>query len=139
MNTSPNFIAGGAIAPCRFVSMTATGATPADRTVFQATAGAGTEGDGVDGISQEGTRRFDDATNAAIAADPICVHGPGDQCLLELGSGGCTAGALLKSDANGKGIAVTADQDRVGARALEAGAANTKVLVQVIPFHNSTI
>ncbi len=139
MNTSPNFVAGGAIAPCRFVSMTATGATPADRTVFQATAGAGTEGDGITGISQEGTRRFDDATNAAIAGDPITVYGPGDYCLLELGSGGATAGQYLKSDASGKGIAVTTDQDRAGALALEAGAANTKVLVQVIPFHHMTI
>ncbi len=139
MNTSPNYVAGGAIAPCRFVSMTATGAIPADRTVFQSTAGAGTEGDSVSGVSQEGTRRFDDATNAAIAGDQLCVHGLGDQCLLELGSGGATAGVLLKSDASGKGIAVTTDQDRVGAVALEAGAANTKILVQVVRFHNQTI
>ena len=138
-NNSPNFVAGGTIAPCRFVSMTANGATPADRTVFQATAGASTEGDHVTGVSQEGTRRFDDAANAALAGDPIRVHGPGDAALLELGSGGATAGVLLKSDANGKGIAVTTDEDRVGAQALEGGAANTKVLVKVLPFHGSVI
>jgi hypothetical protein len=131
-NDAPNFVAGGTIAPCRFVSMSATGATPADHTVFQATAGAGTEGDLVDGISQEGTRRFDSA-DAAIAGDQLKVYGPGDVCLLELGSGGCTAGQLLKPDANGKGIAATTDQDRVGARALQSGAAGTKVRVQVQP------
>jgi hypothetical protein len=139
MNSSPNFVAGGTIAPCRFVSMTATGATPADHTVFQATAGAGTEGDQVDGISQEGTRAFDNSTQAATATDHLKVYGPGDVCLLELGSGGCNAGALLKSDASGKGIAITTDQDRVGARALQAGAAGTKVRVQVLPFHGSII
>jgi hypothetical protein len=133
MNSSPNFVAGGTIAPCRFVSMSATGQTPADHTVFQATAGAGTEGDLVDGISQEGTRAFDNSTQAATVGDHLRVHGPGDVCLLELGSGGCTAGQLLKADANGKGIACTTDQDRVGARALQSGAAGTKVRVQVQP------
>lgn len=136
--TAPNFIAGGNIYPCRFVSMTATGATPADRTVFQATAGAGTEGDSISGVSHEGTRRFD-SDYAGIAGDHLRVHGLGDQALLELGSGGATAGVLLKSDANGKGIAVTTDQDRVGAVALQAGAAGAKILVQIVRFHNQTI
>lgn len=136
----PNLVAGGDINPCRFVSLVADGSTPANRTVWQSTNGvaSGTEGDHVFGISGEGTRRFD-ATLHAVAGEHVEVGGPGTYMLLELGTGGCTAGAMLKSNADGKGIAISADDDRVGGMALEAGAEGAKVMVFVHPFTNSNI
>lgn len=132
---TPNFVAGGTIAPCRFVSMTATGATAADFTVFQSTAGAVAEGDVVIGVSQEGTDSFSSA-NAAVAGEQLQIHGPGEIALVECG-GNVTAGAALKSDANGKAVATTTDKDRRAGIALQAGASGTKIQVLVIPGYLS--
>jgi hypothetical protein len=55
---------------------------------------------------------------------------------LTLGSGGATAGAYLKSDSAGAGVATTTNADIVGAIALEAGSQNEviSVLVQIMPL-----
>lgn len=135
--SSVNFVAGGTINPCRFVSMIATGATPADFTVFQATAGAGTEGDVVHGVSQEGTSDWQ-STDAAAAGEQLRVHGAGEIALVECGNT-VTAGVYVKSDANGKAIPVATDQDRVGGLALQAGALNTKIQVQIWPHSHMVI
>jgi hypothetical protein len=129
---TPNFIAGGTIAPARFVTMNPINATGTAYTVAQATAGTGTEGDIVFGISQEGSLAFN-STNAATVGLELEVHGPGMVAMLELGSGGATAGQLLKSDASGKGINAATNKDRVGAYALEAGSSGDKIRVFVHP------
>lgn len=96
---APNFVANGNITMCRFVKVDTSG----NQKVLQA-------GSNVDvvGIAQN----FSDyapipsvATQyAAVAGEVIKVAGDGEQALLEIGSGGCTAGDYLVSDTNGKGV-----------------------------------
>jgi hypothetical protein len=110
--------AGGNIAPRRFVKQS----TTAPNTVLQAGAG-----DKVFGISQTSSRNapyltLDDGFTA-IAGEPVRVFGPGEIAPLQYG-GTVTAGQRLKSDANGKGIATTADGDEYGAVALQSGIAD---------------
>lgn len=109
------YVAGGNIFPCRFVKQE----TTAPFTVVQADAGAA-----VVGVSQEGVTvvPIDGFTNAAsvyagTAGLPVKVFGEHSECLLEVGET-VDAGALLKSDADGKGVKASAG-DSVGARALE--------------------
>lgn len=52
--------------------------------------------------------------------------------LLILGSGGCMAGQLLKSDTNGAGVAVASNNDIYGAQALEAGSSGETVRVRIV-------
>ncbi|MBQ9875373.1 MAG: hypothetical protein IJM30_13040 [Thermoguttaceae bacterium] len=122
------YVAGGNIYPSRFVKQ----ATTAPFTVVQATAGAA-----VVGISQEGTTvvPIDGFTNASSGFAgteglPIKVFGEHSECLLEVAAA-VAAGTLLKSDADGKGVAASTG-DLVGARALEAStAAGQKIRVAV--------
>lgn len=127
---SPSFIANGTILPSRFVRLDSV--APKDHAVIQSVAGSLSIG-----VSQEGTRDAGGVagagTDAASANETIHVYGPGDVCLLEVGAA-VAVGARLKSDANGKGIAVAAAGDHYGAIALEAGAADgvkIRVLVQI--------
>lgn len=115
--------AGGNISPSRFVKITATG------TVSQT-------GDAeiCDGISQAGTRRvaldgLDDGY-AAIAGYDIEYFGDNAECLLELG-GTVTIGQRIESDADGKGVASTADGAEYGATCLKAGISGDLVPVRV--------
>lgn len=85
------------------------------------------------GISHEGARVAPipevttDPGEAAQAGESCRVYYPGDgvdgrTCLLLIGSGGCTAGDYLKSDADGKGVALAetaGSKEEVGAIALE--------------------
>jgi hypothetical protein len=123
---TPNWVAGGDIRPSRFVKQS----TAADHTVLEADAG-----ERVCGISQEGGREPPlpsvSTVYAGQAGDHMAVYGDGDQCLLELGSGGCTRGDRLKADADGKGVTAATAGNHVGAIALMSGAENEKIRVQV--------
>lgn len=123
MNGSFSKVAGGNIAPSRFVVLGSAG------TVTQA--GAGTN---VWGIAQPSTRNISlaglDDGYAAVSGDVVNVYGPGDdECLLEV-AGTVTAGQYLKSDADGKGVAATSDKDKVGAVALEGGTSGKLIRVK---------
>lgn len=119
-------IAGGDILPHRFVKPS----TAADNTCLQAGAG-----ELPIGISQRGTRNtpfgsLDDG-KAAVAGESLRLYGPNETCMLELG-GTVTAGAVLKADADGKGVAAGAG-DKYGAIAGQAGTSGKliEVLVQI--------
>jgi hypothetical protein len=118
-------IAGGDIRPCRFVKVS----TAANHTLLEADAGElpiGIAGQAAKEAPQDGSD-----TKAAEANDHVEWFGIGEVALLELGSGGCTAGAVLKSDADGKGVAASAG-DKFGAISAEAGSAGELVEVQII-------
>lgn len=118
---------GGNIAPSRFVKQS----TSADNTVTQAGAG-----ETVYGVSPRYTRRtpyssLDDGY-CAISGEDVEVYGVGEECWLELGAT-ATAGQRLKSDADGKGTPVTANNDEVGAVAIQSGTSGQLIRVQVTP------
>jgi len=56
---------------------------------------------------------------------------------LTIGSGGCTAGMLLKSDADGKGVEADTDKDIVGAIAMESASENEVASVLKVFFKAS--
>lgn len=123
------YVAGGNIYPCRFISQSAS----APFTAIQAAAG-----DATFGISMEGTTvvpidGYTDASSvyAATLGLPVPYWGEHDDCLLEI-AGTVTAGDLLKSDANGKGVTGTPGTDKCGARALQSGVAGEKIRVVVL-------
>ena len=100
MPTGSHFVAGGAIYPSRFVKID----TSADQTVLQC--GANEMGFG---ISQTGTHDAPGLNGSTAYAanaelDPIKVFLLGERAPLQAGSGGFTAGSLLSSDADGKGV-----------------------------------
>lgn len=125
---SAQLVAGGDINPSRFVRIS----TAANKTVLEADAGSRTYG-----ISQEGTQDTplpNASTLAAAAGDQLRLYKRGEIALLEIGSGGCTAGDALKSDGDGKGVTTTTNNDWVGAEALETAAAGEKALVEVVGY-----
>lgn len=126
--------AGGTIRRSRFVKQS----TTENNTCLEADANEQTIG-----ISQIGGR---EAPIPSVTADPPeaaqdgdlvnihCNEGLRDDVVLEIGSGGITAGAQIKSDADGKGVAAATTGTTVqwvGAIALEAASAGElcKVLV----------
>lgn len=124
----PSFQANGNIGPNLFVKLD----TSAAGKVLQATAN-----DPIVGISQPGTRRapldgWDDGY-AAIAGETLHVWGEydNDYCWLVIGTGGCTIGDQLKSDANGAGVTTTTETDNAGAFALETTLAGSLCKVRV--------
>lgn len=129
--TGAKFVAGGAIAPSRFVQHSST-----DNTVTQPS----TANVRCFGISQPGTHDAPGITgasaNAALAdLDMIQVFLPGMICPLEAGVGGWTAGDLLKCDSTGKGQTAAAVNTTVqwcSAIALENNVAGEKGRVLVI-------
>jgi hypothetical protein len=108
--------AGGDINPRRFVKIGATAGV-----VLEADAG-----DQIEGISQPGTRRATtpDVTHtlAAKIGEGIRIFRDGEVTEIEAGAA-FTIGARLKSDGDGKGIAVAANNDQYGAVALAAATA----------------
>lgn len=71
---------------------------------------------------------------AAESGDQIQVYTNSSYCFLEAGAS-VTRGEFLKSDANGRAVAIASsgtDLQRYGARAEESGSANEKIRVQVI-------
>jgi len=122
-------VAGGNIAPSRFVKRTS---SSGESIITQ----CGTNGD-IAGISPQHTRRmalsgWDDGY-AAISGENMSYIGPGDdEAMLEVGSGGLTAGCYIKSDTDGKGVIATTDKDHVGAIALHDAVAGA--LARVKPW-----
>lgn len=125
---SPSFTAEGDIRPSRFVKIGA-----ADFACLEADANNETLG-----IAHEGTEEApipSVSTNlAASSGGQLRVYGEGEECLLELGSGGATLGGKLKSDADGKGVDIATTGTTIqyyGAVALEAGSAGDLIRVIV--------
>lgn len=124
------YVAGGNIYPCRFITQSSS----APFTVTQATADATI----IVGISAEGTSvvpidGYTDASSvyAATAGLPVPYWGEHDECLLEVAEA-CDPGDLLSPDANGKGVVSSTAGAPIGARALEpATAAGQKIRVAV--------
>jgi hypothetical protein len=134
-HVGPAFMAGGNISPSRFVTIS----TSANNTVVQSAAATET----IIGVSQESAKQppipqVTGTQYAAESGDNLRVYTAGEaNVLLELGTGGCTAGAKLTSDADGKAVAATG-ANMVGAIALTAGAAGELVRAYVtFPFPNS--
>lgn len=122
-------LAGGDIYPCRFVKQSAV----EDYNVLQAGAN-----EPIKGISQAGTNTAPipgvTSDKAAVSGGQLRVHSPPETCLLELG-GTVAAGDLLKSDADGKGVAIATSgttPQRYGARAQQAGVSGVKIQVEVV-------
>jgi len=125
--------AGGTIRTARFVKPS----TAADNALLEADAN-----EMAVGISDTGPRDAPldgaNATTIASADDQFMYHPEGNVCLLEIGSGGVTRGALIKSDADGKGVlALTSGTTNqwMGAIALETAVETeyARVLVKVFP------
>lgn len=122
-----SYVSEGSIAPCRFVK-----AGSADESMLQCGAGEKPIGIITDGQFRTPGLVGSDSAIAVESGYTARVFVPGEDCLLELGTGGATYGAWLKSDTDGKGVATTSDGDEVGAQALQAGSAGDKVRVLVI-------
>lgn len=127
----PPMTAGGDIRPARFVKIS----TAADFQYLECDAN-----DEVFAISTNATQ---DAPipnadgDAAESGDQVHVNPPGTICDLEIGSGGVTRGAWIKSDAEGCGVlALTtgAVAQNYGAKALESAAQGEFARVIVWPF-----
>ena len=129
--------AGGTIRRSRFVKPS----TTENNTCLEADAN-----EAVIGISQIGGREAPlpsvtaDPPQAAQDGDHVHIHTNNTECedvVLEIGSGGITAGAWIKSDADGKGVAAATSGTTlqwVGARALEAASDGELCKVEIIVF-----
>lgn len=128
MPSPANFIANGNITPSTFVKIDT---TQTCTSVIQAAAAT----DYPIGVSKESTDQppiptLTGTQYAAIAGENCKVYQVGDTCLLNIGSGGCTAGDKLTSDGSGNGI--TASSGNIyGAIALETVSANFAARVRV--------
>lgn len=124
---SPQLVAGGNITASRFVKWD----LGSDHSVVQATANAK-----IIGVSQSGTREAPipavTTPYAAQDGEQLRVHGETEICLLTAGAT-VVAGDDLKSDSTGRGVVITAGTttQEVGALALQGGAVNELILVQV--------
>jgi hypothetical protein len=76
---------------------------------------------------------------AAQVGEMIDVHPNTAECLLAIGTGGCSAGDRLTSDSTGQGVKNprTGHPPRIGAIALTAAASGELALVQVCIFDSS--
>lgn len=130
--TAPELIAGGDIRPFRFVKIdTSQGG---DHTGLEADAN-----DELIGVCGGDTNYAPLSglitTNYhAQEGQPIKLHGDGEETLLELGDT-VTQGDKLKSDADGRGVPIATTGTTLqhyGAIALESGAADQRIRVQVL-------
>ena len=135
---NPAFVASGNISPARFVKISG------EFSVAQS--GAGEE---IIGVAQEGSLAPPGIAEAlggsqtyyaATSGKTLKVFGLGDVCVVTAGTGGCTAGSKVKSDADGKAVNVgtTAGTFNVGGIALQTVNAGEKCLILVNP-HQVTI
>jgi len=126
-----SFRAGGNITVSRFVTLASTGM------VVQS-------GDNHDiiGVAFEGTQRapLQDMVTTVFAAETgqsVAVYSVGEVCLVEAGAA-ISAGALLRSDAQGRAVPIATTGTTIqnyGAIALEpATAAGQKIRVLVVPL-----
>lgn len=110
-------VAGGDILPRRFVKQGTTAGV-----LLQAGAGEPPVGISASGTHTANVAGFDDG-KAAVAGENVRTYRETDQvCDIEAGAA-FSIGARLKSDASGRGIAVSANNDQYGAVALAAAAA----------------
>lgn len=91
-------LAGGDINPSRFVKLS----TAADYTLLEADANEQTVGASTDATRDAPVPNA--STLAAASGEPVHVKTIGSICLVTVGSGGVTRGALVKSDADGKAV-----------------------------------
>lgn len=132
MQQGHSLVANGNIAPCRFVKLD---------TSNEGRATACGAGEKPFGISQKATHNMSlsgggtvdqDDGYAAVAGEMFFAYGQGHMgVFLELG-GTVTVGDLLKASTNGVGIAVTANNDIYGARALASGTSGQLIPVEVV-------
>jgi hypothetical protein len=124
-----SYVAGGNIAPSRFVT-----ASSGANSVVQADAGAGSAGDIVMGISGQWQRNLPWTPTqdgyCAIAGENVRVYTEEEVCYLEIADT-IAFGGRIKSNVDGKGIPVSADGDNIGAVAQESGIAGQLIKVQV--------
>jgi hypothetical protein len=120
---TPALIAGGTIAPYRFVRPS----TSADDTGLQSAAITTP----VLGVTDGSTKAFNSA-NHAETGDPITLQG-GDVVLVEAG-GSITRGAMVESDSDGKAItqSSTTGLNYNGYVALQSAASGTIIRIQRI-------
>lgn len=125
--------AGGSIKPMRFVALD----TSNPGRVTQA--GAGAQIYGVSGVGKRYApyASLDDGYHA-VAGENAIVHGPPEKDVSLVLGGTVTTGQFIKSDANGEGVASTADQEDVGAIAMADGVAGDAIPVQLIVMERST-
>jgi hypothetical protein len=130
-NTVPNVVAGSEIYPSRFVRLDET----ADYTVLQAD-----DNEVVFGISHEGsaTPPIPSApVFAGVAGKGVKIYGAGEGDVLLEAGGTIVPGDRLKSDEDGKGVAIAltgSESENVqnyGAIALEGGSEGDKIRVFV--------
>ena len=122
------FEAATTVRPSRFVKMSVTHDSKVDEANAADVALLGISAE----WNQDAPIPSETTGDAAASGEHVRVYGMGDICLIDLGSGGCTVGQYLKPDADGKGIVATVATDFIGALALEGGAENDKVRVQVM-------
>ncbi len=148
MPNNPPVLAGGNIVRASFIALQ-TGNTLGDMQVLQANTNSGIFGVAVDAtqyaplvLGPPSSNSND--VNAAHANEELPYYGPGETCLLTLGTGGATRNDILVSDANGLGITALTGSGQtqiqwVGARALESGAAAEKIRarVEIFPYRNA--
>lgn len=122
-------VAGGDVRPARFVKIS----TAADNTFLEADANEVTIGIATNATQDAPLPNADG--DAAEATDQLAVHPIGSVCDLEIGSGGVTRGANIKSDADGKGVLAAttgAIAQNVGAIALESASEGEFARVLVV-------
>lgn len=127
---SPANIASGTIVTSRFVTISGS------NTVAQ----CGANGR-IYGVSQEGGRVAPtpdvtaDPPQAAVSGEQLTVHHvPGTIVMVEVGTGGVTAGGLVESDSNGKAVTAgttAATVREVGGIALATVAAGGKCPIEL--------
>lgn len=116
-----SMLAGGNINPRRFVKLSD------EFTVQQS--GSGEAIYGVSHVGQKLAPISGNSTVAAASGDAVGVYTDGQQCLLDAG-GSFSAGAKLRSDADGKAVEAGATDD-YGAIALEDATSGAQVMVRV--------
>lgn len=118
-----SFVASADIEPSRFVKISG----------VQSVAKAGAD-ENVYGVSQEGTREapIPGVTPMhALTGEPVSVYGPGDNCEVECGAA-VTAGARVKSDANGRAITATAGDEYYGEAVNTTTTASQKLKITIV-------
>lgn len=129
MASSIPMVAGGDIRPARLVKLS----TAADFTLLEADANERCFGVSMDATQDAPIPNADG--DAAESGDHFMYYGAGEECVLEIGSGGVTRGAMIKSDADGKGVLAATTGTTlqwVAAEALETASAGEKAKVRVL-------
>jgi len=134
MITDPSLISGGDIRQARFIKLS----TAADHTALESDANERIFGVSVDAAQDAPMPAADE--DAAEAGDPFRYYGVGEECTVQVGSGGITRGALLKSDADGKAVLAAttgATMQWVAAEAIESASEDelARVVVRSYPHY----